>query len=74
MVKEHALATRHRAVGMVRGGMKVGDVARQLGVYRRTLHLWLARDRSGVSLENRKGRGRKTAEPGGENRSRQGRA
>lgn len=60
MVKEHALATRHRAVGMVEAGMKVCDVAIQLGVSRRTLQLWLARARSGVPLENRRGRGRKT--------------
>ena len=48
IVKKCASATRHRAVGMVQAGMKVGSVARRQGVYARTLHLWPARDRSGV--------------------------
>ena len=58
MVREHTLTTcHHTAVNMARAGMKVGDGARQLCICRRTLHLSLARDRSVVSLENRKGHG-----------------
>ena len=40
--------------------MTVDDVARQVGVSRRTLHCWLALDRSGASLEDRKDGGRQT--------------
>lgn len=61
MVKEHSLSTRYRAVGMVNGGMTQGQVAEELGVGVRTIKRWMARDRQGEALENRKGRGRKTS-------------
>lgn len=60
MVKEYSLATRHRAVGMVRGGMTQASVAQTLGVSVSTMKIWMARDRQGQSLRNRTGRGRKT--------------
>ena len=60
MVKEHSLSTRHRAVGMVSGGMTQAAVAKQLGVSVRSIQIWMARDRKREALENRTGRGRKT--------------
>ena len=43
MVKEYSLATRHRAVGMVRGGMTQASVAQTLGVSVSTMKIWMAR-------------------------------
>ena len=61
MVKEYPLPTRYRAVGMVNGGMPQVEVAKELKIEPRTLRRWMALDRKGVTLENRRGRGRKTA-------------
>ena len=60
MVKEHSLSTRHRAVGMVSGGMTQAAVAKQLRVSVRSIQIWMARDRKRESLENHTGRGRQT--------------
>lgn len=60
MAKEHSLSTRHRAVAMVKAGMKQADVAKQLSVSVRSIKIWLSRDRTGESLQSRAGRGRKT--------------
>ena len=60
MAKEHPLSTRHRAVGMVSGGMTQAAVAKELGVSVRSIQTWMARNRRKESLENRTGRGRKT--------------
>ena len=61
MVKEYALSTRYRAVGMVNGGMTQVQVAKELKIESRTLKRWIARNRKGETLENHKGRGRKTS-------------
>ncbi|XP_037071377.1 uncharacterized protein LOC119092522 [Pollicipes pollicipes] len=65
MVKEHKLSIRYRAVGMVKvkvkGGMTQLQVTRGLGVNEATVRCWLARDRSGDTLENRTSRGQKSA-------------
>ena len=51
----------YRAVGMVNGGLIQVQVAKQLKIGPRTLKRWMALNRRGETLENRKGRGRKTA-------------
>lgn len=61
MVKEHPLSTRYRAVGMINGGMTQAQVARDLGVGVATIRRWQTRDRQGETMENRTGRGRKSA-------------
>ena len=61
MVKEYALSTRYRAVGMVNGGMTQVQIAKELKTEPRALKRWMALDRKGGMLENHKGRGRKTA-------------
>ena len=44
MMKEHKPPTRHRAMGMVKGGMTQGQAARELGVDVATVGRWLAGD------------------------------
>ncbi|XP_043229039.1 uncharacterized protein LOC122385098 [Amphibalanus amphitrite] len=61
MAKEYPLSTRYRAVGMVNGGTPQVQVAKELRIEPRTLRRWMALDRKGEALENRAGRGRKTA-------------
>ena len=58
MVKEHPLSTRHRAVGMVSGGMIQSAVAKELGASVRSIQIWMVRNRRNESLENRIGLGR----------------
>ena len=60
MRREHSLAVRSRAVGMVIGGMQSGQVAQELGIAKRSLERWLALHRAGKGLENQAGRGRKS--------------
>ena len=55
------MSTRYRAVGMVNGGTPQVQVAKELRIEPRTLRRWMALDRKGEALENRGGRGRKTA-------------
>ena len=45
---------------MVHGGMSQKMVCRQLGISRSQLHVWLKRDRQGLGLQTKPGRGRKT--------------
>ena len=61
MVRESTLATRNQAVGMLKVGLTQKSFARQLGTTIRTVRRWWCRAKSGNSLENLKGRGRKTA-------------
>ena len=46
---------------MLKAGLTQESVARQLGTTIRTVRRWWCRAKSGNSLENLKGRGRKTA-------------
>ena len=59
MCREHCLAVRSRAVGMVIGGMKPGQVAQDLEIPKRSPERWLALHHAGKGLENQEGRGRK---------------
>ena len=43
------------------GDMTAGQVAEALGVSRRTICRWLSLDRTGQTLENKTGRGRKSS-------------
>ena len=61
MVRESTLATRNQAVGMLKAGLTQESVARQLGTTIRTVRRWGCKAKSGNSLENLKGRGRKKA-------------
>ena len=61
MVRESCLATRNQAIGMLKAGSTQVSIARQLGTTVRTVRRWWCRAKSGNSLENLKGRGRKTA-------------
>ena len=60
MRREHSLAVRSRAVSMVIGGMKPGQVAQDLEIPKRSLERWLALHGAGKGLENQEGRGRKS--------------
>ena len=64
MVKEPCLiasSTRHRAAGMVNGGLTQVQVTEQLKTGPRTLKRWMALDCREETLENHGDRGRKTA-------------
>ena len=51
----------YRAVGMVNVGLTQVQVVKQLKIRLRPLKRWMAIHRRGETLENHKGRGRKTA-------------
>ena len=55
----HSLEVRAEAVGMVRAGMTIRQVARDRGIPYRTVQNWVSRKRSGESLETKGGKGRK---------------
>ena len=61
MVRESSVATRNQAIGMLKAGSTQESVARQLGTTVRTVRRWWYREKSGISLENLQGWGRKTA-------------
>ena len=61
MVKERTLSTRHHAVGMIKGRTTQEEVIRDLGVGVAMIRRWQTRNRQGETLENRTGRGRKSA-------------
>ena len=61
MMKDHTPSTRYRAVGMTKGEMTQGQVARDLGIGVATIKRWQTRDRYGETLENPKGQGRKSS-------------
>ena len=61
MMKEHKPPICYRAMGMIKGGMGLVQATKELGIDMSTTGRWLARDRSGEPLENRTGRGRKSA-------------
>ena len=61
MVKEATLTTRTRAVSLIEAGILIHEVAKVVGVSVRTIQRWLLRSKAGESLQNRKGRGRKTS-------------
>ena len=61
MVKEATLASRIRAVSMIEAGLSIHKVAKVVGVAVRTIRRWLVRSKSGMSLQNKRGRGRKTS-------------
>ena len=61
MVKEATLAVRIRAVSMIEAGISIHKVAKVVGVAIRTIRRWLLRSKAGESLQNKRGRGRKTS-------------
>ena len=61
MVKEATLTTRIRAVSLIEAGILIHEVAKVVGVSVRTIRRWLLRSKAGESLQNRRGRGRKTS-------------
>ena len=63
MVKEHAIRTRHIAIGMLLGGKTQRNVAIELGADIRTIRRWWASYTLGKSLKNLPGRGRKDSIP-----------
>ena len=58
MVREASSCARSRALGMVLGGMTQRCASEKLGVNISTIRLWLARHKTGGSLEKKHGRGR----------------
>ena len=61
MVKEHTLATRYRAVGMIKSAMTQAQGGGDLDVGVATIRRWQTRDSKGETWENRTSRGRKSA-------------
>ena len=61
MVKEATLTTRAREVSLMEAGMLIHEVAKVVGVSVRTIRRWLLRSKAGESLQNRRGRRRKTS-------------
>ena len=61
MVKGATLTTCTRAVSLIEAGMLIHEVAKVLGESFRTIRRWLLRSKAGESLQNRRGRGRKTS-------------
>ena len=59
IAKDHS-STGHRAVAMVKLGMKRAYVTKQPSVSVRSIKIWLSRDRAGEPLRSRAGRARKT--------------
>ena len=63
MVKEHSIIIRSQAVGMLQAGSSQRFVSMKLGVNIRTIQRWWRLFKNGLSLENQRGRGRKSSVP-----------
>ena len=61
MVTEYTIDVRNRAIGMILAGMSQTMVSHALKINLRTIQRWWALSKSGKSLSNKPGRGRKNS-------------